>query len=276
MERLQAAIEKARRERDAGDPARQTPAAASVAAAPPPPRDDAAWDALARISFDRRVLRRNRVVTFDGGPEAGPYDMLRTKLLQRAKEHGWRRIAITSPDSHSGKTTTAANLAFSLARRRDMRTLVLDLDLRRRALGRMLGQRVVHTMADVLEGRVRFEEHGCRYEENLAFGLNGAAVRNPAEVLQSRRTAEVLDEIDAALSPDIVLVDLPPMMATDDSFGFLRNVDCALILAGAEKTGLDLIDVAERQVAELTNVMGIVLNKSRYTDGAYGYEQGYY
>lgn len=274
MERLQAAIEKARRQRQAGA---ETPAPRPAPDAPGAPSDAAArWEALAPIVLNRRHLHRNRVVSHEGGPDAGPYDMLRTRLLQRAREHGWRRIAITSPDSHSGKTTTAANLAFSLERRQDIRTLVLDLDLRRGGLGRMLGQKVPHTMADVLEGRVSFAEHALRHNENLAFGLNGASVRNPSELLQNRRTSEILDEIDASYGPDIVLFDLPPMMATDDSFGFLRNVDCALILAGAEKTSMDLIDVAERQVAELTNVMGIVLNKSRYTDGAYGYEQGYY
>jgi hypothetical protein len=37
---------------------------------------------------------------------------------------------------------------------------------------------------------------------------------------------------------------------------------------------MDRIDVTERQIAELTNVMGIILNKCHYADGAYGYEYG--
>ena len=73
-----------------------------------------------------------------------------------------------------------------------------------------------------------------------------------------------------------MLFDTPPLMASDDSHGFLKNVDCALLLAAAEETSIDHIDVAERQLAELTNVMGIVLTKCRYISGAFGNEYGSY
>ena len=58
-------------------------------------------------------------------------------------------------------------------------------------------------------------------------------------------------------------------------FGFLKNADCALFLIEAERTTLDQIDSAERQLAELTAVMGVVLNKCRHGDAAYGYGYGY-
>mgnify|MGYP005848782261 CR=1 FL=1 len=272
MERLQAAIEKAREQRE--QTARKRPDLRQKTALPKVEAD--VWTSLTPIQINRRVMRRNRIVAFEGGPPSGPFDMLRTRMLEQAREHGWRRLAVTSPDSMSGKTTTVANLAFSLQRRADVRTLVLDFDLRRGRLARMLGQKVDYTMADVIERRIKFSEHGRRYGENVIFGLNGSAVRNPSELLQSQSTTDMLAELERAYEPDVILFDLPPMMATDDSFGFLKNVDCALLLAAAERTSMDRIDVAERQVAELTNVMGIVLNKSRYTDGAYGYDYGYY
>ena len=73
-----------------------------------------------------------------------------------------------------------------------------------------------------------------------------------------------------------MIFDMPPLSASDDNLGFLTQVDAALIVTEAERTTLTQIDVAERQVAELTNVMGVVLNKCRYVSGAYGYEKGYY
>jgi Mrp family chromosome partitioning ATPase len=73
-----------------------------------------------------------------------------------------------------------------------------------------------------------------------------------------------------------MLFDMPPLMANDDSHGFLRSVDCALLVVVAEKTPMEQIDVAERQLSELTNVMGIILNRCRYTTGAHGYENEYY
>ncbi len=276
MERLQAAIEKARAQRDDAPPeTAPSPHRAPKAASAPAP--EGVWESLAQLRCDKKQLHRNRIVTYEGGQESAPYDMLRTRILQQAKHHGWRRVAIVSPHSNCGKSTTAANLAFSLARQRDLRSMVLDLDLRRSGLTKILGQSGPYSMADVLENQVGFGDHAQRYGPNVAFGLNNATrVQTPSEILQSPRAKETLDQIEATYCPDIMLFDMPPLMASDDNFGFLQNVDCALILAAAEKTTMTQIDVSERHVAELTNVMGIVLNKCRYMSGAHGYEYDYY
>ena len=296
MERLQAAIEKARAQREAtgrGDlraedeppraPAERAPeripeptARARVAAPAAAEAVEEAWRALAPLETRDGTFDRSRVVAHAGGREAAPYDMLRTRMLQQARKNGWRRVALVSPHSGAGKTTTAANLIFAFGRQHDLSTLVLDLDLRRAGLSKLLGQSLHHGMEDVLEGRVAFAEHGLRLGHNVGVGLNRGPTRNPSELLQSRRTPHTLEALERLYEPDLVLVDMPAMMASDDNYGFLRNVDCALMLAAAEQTSMDVIDVAEREIAELTDVMGIVLNKCRYTEGAYGYESQYY
>jgi Mrp family chromosome partitioning ATPase len=279
MERLQTAIEKARAQR--GSRTSRKPVSARPGAPEAQPEADpelqARWDALAEIRLNRDRLHRNRLIAFEGGQESAPYDMLRTKMLQQAKQHGWRRVALVSPHSSCGKSTAAANLAFSLSRQRNLRSLVFDLDLRRAGLTRLLGQSSSCGMAEVLEGEANFADHALRFGPNIAFGFNnGTKVHTPSEILQNPRTKEVLDEIEATYAPDVMLFDMPPLMASDDNFGFLHNVDCALIMVAAERTGMSQIDVAERQIAELTNVMGIVLNKCRYTNGVYGNEYDYY
>lgn len=275
MERLQIAIEKARKQRDGQTPDRpQRPAGKSK---PVPVSVQDAWEALAQIELRTRTLHRNRVVTFQGGVEAAPFDLLRTRILQQARQNDWRRIAFVSPQSGCGKTTAVANLIFSLARQQDTRTLIFDFDLRRQGLTKLLKQFPNHSMADILEGRVDFADHGVRYGKNVAIGFNMGTVKTPAEILQSPKTQEILDEIQAMYQPDLMLFEMPPLMSSDDNFGFLQNnIDAALLMAAAEKTSMSQIDVAERQVADLTNVMGIVLNGCRYTDGAYGHEYGYY
>jgi Mrp family chromosome partitioning ATPase len=268
MEKLQTAIEKARAQRQGATPSR---AAAAPAAAPVP--DDVAdrWTALKPATIPAMALRENLLVSYAGGKEAGPFDMLRTRILQQARSNGWRRVALVSSQSGSGKTTLAANLAFSFGRQSDLRTMVLDFDLRRPSLARVLGQTCAHTMADVLQGRVSFADHGLRYGDNVALGLNRGPVETSAEILQTQQTRDAIDAIDAEYAPDIMLFDMPPLQAADDNFGFLNNVDCALLLAEAERTTISQVDVAERQIAELTNVMGVVLNKGRFTDDTYGY-----
>ena len=271
MERLHAAIEKARQQRQ------NTPnelLSAVQAGVPASEAVNKVWGALQPLEVSAAQVRKSRLVAYDGGPDAGPYDLLRTRILQQAQKNSWRRVAVVSPHSECGKTTTVANLAFSFGRQMDLRTLALDFDLRRVGLARALGQQSRHTMADILERRVPFATHGVRHGSNVAIGLNAGPVRNPSEILQNQPTRDVLDEIEATYQPDIVLFDMAPLMSSDDSFGFLKNVDCALILAEADRTTTAQIDLAERQVSELTNVMGVVLNKCRYATEGYDYDYG--
>lgn len=275
MERLQAAMEKARAQRGDSDPAAQAPA--RTKSQTPAPAPQGVWESLAEFRCQKKQLHRNRIVTFEGGKESAAHDMLRTRVLQQAKHHGWRRVAIVSPHSNCGKSTIAANLAFSLSRQRELRSMVLDLDLRRSGLTKILGQSGPYGMADVLSGQVGFGDHAKRYGPNVAFGFNNdTRVHTPSEILQSPTAKEILAGIEATYAPDIILCDMPPLMASDDNFGFLQNIDAALLVVAAEKTSMNQIDVSERHIAELTNVMGIVLNKCRYMSGAHGYEYDYY
>lgn len=275
MERLQAALEKARAQRDQtsaspqATPARQAQPRQAV--------QPDIWSALDEIHIDRSQMQRSRVTTVDTGVDSAPFDLLRTRMLQQANQHGWKRIAIVSPHANCGKSTAAINLAFGLARQSGLHSIVFDFDMRRAGLSKIIGQRPPQSVADVLQGTVPFAQQARRYGSNVAFSLsNESKVATPSEILQSRKTADVLDQISADYAPDIMLFDMPPLMASDDNFGFLQNVDAAIIMVAAEQTSMAQIDIAERQVAELTNVMGIVLNKCRYTSGAHGHEYDYY
>ena len=281
MERLQAAMEKARAQRDQASPTSTSPAPAEQkpgtqkAEAATPSREE--WQLLTELEFDRKLLQRNRVTTFEGSADSAPFDLLRTRMLQQARYSGWKRIAIVSPHAGCGKSTATANLAFGLSRQSNLYSLVFDFDLRRAGLTKIMGQRPADSMATVLERKIRFQNHANRLGSNVAFGFNGGLkAKNPSEILQNSMTSEVLNEISSQYEPDIMLFDMPPLMASDDNFGFLQNVDCALIMVAAEQTSMSQIDVAERHVAELTNVMGIVLNKCRYTSSAHGHEYDYY
>ena len=261
MERLQAALEKARASRGTAAPrpteGRGTGRRSSAAA----PQD---WAGIELAELAPQRLLQRRIVAARGGPEATPFDLLRTKMLQQMRAHKWKRVAITSPGGACGKTTIAANLATSLARQKEVAVVLMDLDLRRPSMARMFGIRGEHSCWQVLNGEVPFRDQAVRISENVVLSLNHAPARDPAELLSSKRTSEAIDEIDATYRPDVMLFDMPPMLATDDNLAFMRNVDCALLVAGAESTTSDQVDVCERDLAEQTNMMGVVLNKCRY------------
>ncbi len=272
MERLEAALDKARTDR------KTVQQAAVVVADNSPdfiPAEDP-WSLLKEVSISPRVARKHRIAALKQSKDSGPYDMLRSRALRIMRENKWTTLAITSPNKSCGKTTICANLAFSLARQSDLRIVVLDLDLRRPALQRLLGQRPKHSLHEVFAGKQPVESAFIRLAPNLAFGLNLTAADNPSELLQSNTTKAKLDEIEAAFQPDLMLFDMPPMLAGDENVGFLPIVDCGLLVSSADNTTIAQLDICEKELSELTDVLGVVLNKCRYNDKDSGYDYEYY
>lgn len=279
MEKLEAALAKARQARKASLP----PGAAeeSIEHSSPLSRARAAaistqvdWTGLPELQIKQDFARQMRLSAVVGGKDATPYDMLRSRAIRMMKEKGWKRLAITSPNAACGKTTVAANLALSLARQKDLAVMLIDVDLRRPALHKLLGHKPANSFHQVLTGEVAFEDHAVRMEDNLIILTNKSPVQNPAELLHSEKTRDIISAIEAKWKPDVMIFDMSPMLASDDNVGFLSNVECALLVAAAESTTVSNIDVCEKELAELTNVLGIVLNKCRYSDDAagFGYE----
>jgi Mrp family chromosome partitioning ATPase len=270
MERIQAAIQKAKERR--GEPAVPLPGAPRAGRPAPARAVGPAWAELEVFEPDPRILAKHRVVTFaDVDPAHITFDMMRTKVLRAMRQNGWTSLGITSPTPGCGKTITAINLAFSLAHQPDVRTVLVDLDLRRPAVARQLGLTRAQSMASVLQGTRGVVENFVRYGDNLAIGSNVTGVRSSAELLLNAATAQGAAAIRAAFLPDVILWDLPPVLISDDVMAFVPHLDCVLLVAAAEQTRLDEVDKCEQELAEQTNVLGVVLNKCRYMGEDYGY-----
>lgn len=230
----------------------------------------AIWQPLATFAPVAKLMARQRIVTFDTGAQSSPgvvaFDMLRTKILQQMRANGWKRLAITSPGSECGKTTVAMNLAFSLSRQPETYTIVAEMDMRRPSMAKTFGLSGHTSFSAVIEGKADFADMAMRPRPNLAFGLNYAKTRNPSELLQSSMVGRVLAGIEERFAPNLTIFDMPPMLQSDDTMGFMGQVDCVLLVAAAESTSLGEIDICERDLATQTNVMGVLLNKCRYMD----------
>lgn len=258
---------------DAIAKARATRAESGTPAAKPVPAADTLWSEMTEFKPSIRRLRRNRIVAADGGRPAMDFDVIRTRMMQVMQSNGWKRVAITSPTAACGKSTMVMNLAFSLSRHRDHKTMVLEMDLRKPSLSRALQIPGDQQFSRVLEGRAAFEDHAVRVRDNLIFATNMNAVSGSAELLQSPGTVSTLDDVAARYTPDTMIFDMPPMLTGDDTMAFLAQTDCVLLLAAAEQTSIKQIDKCERDIASQTNVMGVILNKCRYMDrdNAYDY-----
>lgn len=262
MDRIHNAIAKARASRESAAPHKQ----AGKANLLQPSDLGADWSTLTELQLSPSILDENRIVAHRPGPAATVFDLMRTNLLRQMHEHGWTRVAITSPGAGCGKTTVALNLAFSLARLTDLRVMLLELDLRCPSILRALGLDRVQNFAGVLAGTEQPEAQLTRWGKNLAFGLNSAPVQSSAELLSSERAADVVDAIETTHRPDIILFDMPPMMTGDDTLAFLDQVDCALMITAADETPVSQIEQCGKELATYTQVLGVVLNKCRMID----------
>ena len=284
MEGLEAAMAKARAARQdlrAGG----TPVVARAATPAPKPADRPTatgpmgdWSSLPTIDIPEKLARAKRLTAAVGPEFASYYGILRARVLRQMKDGGWTRLALTSPREKSGKSTISINLALSLARNDDQRVILMDFDLRRPSLADLLAQRNAPNITGLLRPTAFFKDHAVRYGSNLAICTNRSKVAQSAELLQGTSIKEALDRIQAEWQPDIMIFDTPPMQGNDDNMGFFANVDCALIVAAAGHDTLAQIDRCEQEVAGLTNVLGTVLNKCRYTeaDRGAGYDGSYY
>ncbi len=276
MERLQAAIIKAReKQKGSQGSATRAPGQAESDLVTPP-----LWSEIPQAELQDRILRRNRIVSMRSDPEATPFDMLRTRTLRTMQEHGWRRLAITSPTPACGKSTISLNLAFSIARQTNTRAISMEIDMRNPSQNRLLGLNRKDgkkgSVGDVLSGRARFGDLAFLGGDDLAFLTNSAPVHNASDILLGDGIGQILADIEADYQPNTMIFDMPPVLVNDDTMAFMQHVDCVLIVAAAGRSTIEEIDRCERELASQTNVLGVVLNKCEFAEGGYGgYGYGY-
>ena len=179
-------------------------------------------------------------------PASKAFDLLRTRLVQALRQHGWTRIAIAAPTTGCGATFTAVNLALSLARVPGSRSVLVDLDQRKPGVASALGLDGDWPIADFLSGRALMEDHMVRCSGTLALALNSEVNVNASEQLHDQVTAAVLEDTEEALAPDVILYDLPAMLEYDDLAAFLPHLDGVLLVADGTQTTKQQIEECER------------------------------
>lgn len=195
------------------------------------------------------------------GLEAEQYRALRHLVEQRHKDGDMSVIAVSSPGVGDGKTTTAINLAGALAQASDATVLLVEADLRRPSIGRLLGFEDSHsvglvdaildprlTLADIVQPRPPY---------NLSIVLAGQTPASPYEVLQSPRLGALLDEAREQYS--YIVLDTPPLAPVQDCRVVARWVDGIVLVVAADHTPRALLEAA-LDTLEPHKVLGLVFN----------------
>jgi capsular exopolysaccharide synthesis family protein len=197
---------------------------------------------------------------------------LRTMLAAQRREDGnSRSILVTGPSPSEGKTTTAINLASSLALAGN-RVILIEADFRRPTVGEALGVRARVGIGDVLLGNVALEDAlvlAPPFGDNLCALLVDRADDWLAEVL-SLPAAEALLE-DAKRLADYVVLDSPPLTQVIDAMPLARQVDDVVLVTRLGSSNLaqlahlgDLLDQNGIKPAGFVVVGGPAPEESSY------------
>jgi capsular exopolysaccharide synthesis family protein len=168
-------------------------------------------------------------------------------------------ICVTSPGPGEGKSTTAANLAITLAQQ-GSHTLLVDADLRRPLVHRAFNLVQEPGLTDVLVASAQLRE---AVRPNVIPKLDvlpaGALPPNPSELLGSEAMRRLTEQLRSQY--DVVIFDSPPTLAVTDATVLGASSDAVILVLRAGET--EEI-AAQRSLEQLRRVQarvaGTVLN----------------
>lgn len=231
---------------------------------------------LGGVQYDSNAARRPLVTDLDShAPRVEAFRVLRTNLQFVRIDRSSKVIVITSSLPGEGKTTTAVNLAITLAQA-GQRTCLLEADLRRPKVAEYLRLEGAVGLTTVLIGRTPLAEALQPWgEQDLAVLTSGTIPPNPAELVQSHEMRLVIDELRTRF--DVIIVDAPPLLPVTDAALLAAEADGAvLVVRHGTTTREQLRGAAERLQAVGGRVVGAVLSMTSARRGdRYGYGYGY-
>ena len=193
-------------------------------------------------------------------PTSEAYRALRTNVtFVSAEQQSLKVICVTSPGPGEGKSTTASNLAITLAQQ-GAHTLLVDADLRRPLVHRAFNLVQEPGLTDILVGTATLRE---AVRPNIVAGLDvlpgGALPPNPSELLGSEAMHRLLAELRTQF--DYVVFDTPPALAVTDATVLGAAADAVILVLRAGETE----EVAAQRTVEVfrrvqARVAGTVLN----------------
>jgi protein-tyrosine kinase len=232
------------------------------------------------------VLRNRNMLVAGGGLDQRSFDeyrRIKRPLLSNAfgktsslVDHG-NLIFVTSSLPGEGKTYTAINLALSIAQEKDHTVLLIDCDIVRQGVSRMLGLEGKLGLADVLESdQYTVADVLLRSDiPDLTILPAGSPNEYVTELLACQRMTDVVSEIAARYDDRVIVFDGPPLLATPQSQVLVSLVGQVVFVIEMGKTPNSIVSEALQMIPE-EKATGLVMNKHEGAAGHGGYYYGYY
>jgi capsular exopolysaccharide synthesis family protein len=190
---------------------------------------------------------------------AEKFRFLAVRLRQLRQNRTMKKVLITSTIPQEGKSTVAANLACTLARRKPHRTLLLEGDLRRPTVAQKFGLGTVPGLSEWLRGETE-SMNICRLE---ALGLwvlpAGSAPENPLELMQSGKLSLLMERLTEWF--DWIVIDSPPVLPLADTSLWARLADGILLVTRKSVTEKQQL-LRGLEALERSKLLGALVNGS--------------
>ncbi len=187
-------------------------------------------------------------------------------------------IMVTSALPGEGKSFTAVNLAMSIAMELDHTVLLVDADVARPTVPKLLGLPATRGLLDVLvDESVELSQVMLKTDvEKLSVLLSGTKHPRATELLASEAMNQLLDDLASRYSDRIIIFDSPPLLVTTEARVLASHIGQVVVVVEAQRTGHAAVKQALAAI-DACPVKLMMLNKGRSSSkgGSYGYGYGY-
>ena len=219
--------------------------------------------------------KRNRTVE--------EFRLIKRMVLSRRwdqKDAPGNSIVVTSALPSEGKTTTAINLAMSIAAEEDLRVLLIDADFIRPDALRQLGVSSDKGLIDVIQDpRLDIADVMLKTDiDKLSLIPSGQPHDRCTELLASARMDELITELASRYEDRILIFDSPPVLATSESVELASHMGQVIFVVQAGRTKRETVVSALELIGARSDI-GLVLNRtaSRLGSTEFGaYYSAYY
>ncbi len=187
------------------------------------------------------------------------YKALRTNLIFSLPAEGCKKLIVTSAMASEGKSTNCLNMAITFAEM-DARVLIIDCDLRRPNLAKMLDVQNTPGLSNYLVGLNSYDEVIRKSEySNLSYITAGNIPPNPVELLGSEKMDKLVEHLEKEF--DYIFFDTPPVNLVVDSIVVSKHVHGVVMIALHNSTDKESMRYALNQLDFVgAKILGFVLN----------------